>query len=348
MCDIPNISEDSSFRLNCFNLAFTYPKCPASPEFMLESLMMLFSAKKPLYVRVSQEHHLDGSAHLHCLVCLDGKVDIKNARYADVMYSNTVYHPNFKKAWDPAGWRDYIMKEGWNTAVFGAFENVRLPKKGNQSEKIAMRVARKINDGKSVRDMLLKPRYQPYMLTNLAKAKFFETQLMGLKMAMLQPWPQTLTPLTGQNWAILKWIALNLPSDTPARPLRTKNLYLESPPGMGKTSLALLLSKTVKTYFPSLGEKYYDGLTNDHQLIVFDEFCGGHPLSLMNQILDGQECILPQRYQCLNKTRNIPVLILSNIAPHDCYKKAHPRRVEAFVDRLEHVVVNHFISIFKN
>jgi len=116
---------------------------------------------------------------------------------------------------------------------------------------------------------------------------------------------------------------------------------------MGKTTLSMHLSKSILTYFPSLGEKYFDGLTNDHQLLIFDEFHGAHPLGLMNQILDGQECILPARYQAFHKKKNIPVIIMSNIQPFDIYRKVSQSRINAFVDRLEIVHVTHFISIFQ-
>lgn len=194
--------------------------------------------------------------------------------------------------------------------------------------------------------LIVKSRYQPYLLTNLGKVNFFAVNLQNASGKEPLQLPNiNLNPDTTEA-IVLRWIAMNLFDSY--RPLRTKNLYLHSPPGRGKTTLVQTLAKTFKTYFVCLGEKYFDGLTDSHELIVFDEFCGTTPLGIMNQILDGQQCLLPQRYQVYNKKKNTPVIILSNMRPEECYKKAHEVRVEAFMDRLTYVYFDTFLNIFKH
>jgi len=338
----------STFTFDAKNIAATYSQCPIPPATVLESLMDLFSAQKPVFIQVSREHHQDGNMHLHALVCLSGRKQTRNARFADLTFESSTYHPNVKKSWDILGWKDYISKEGWDTAVFGAFESVKLPgRKGSKDEKEKMnaRVARKLDSGVTVDQLLRKRKYQGYLISNLGKTNYFATQLAMLKDCPVIPFPKIKSTLSLQNSTILRWLGLNLFEEN--RPLRSKQLYLVSDPGMGKTTLSLTLAKSIRTYFPSLGEKYFDGLTRDHGLIIFDEFHGTHPLGIMNQILDGQPCILPQRYQCFNKTKNVPVIILSNVQPYNCYKKADSKRVAAFIDRLLVVEVHDFIDIFE-
>lgn len=349
LVDSEATSTTSSFLFNGKNIALTYPQCPIPPATVLDVLLDRFSAQKPVFIQVSREHHQTGDAHLHALVCLSGPKNTRNARFADLTSESTIYHPNVKRSWNIPGWKDYISKEGWDTAVFGVFENVKLPGKRGKGkeevEKMNARVARKLDSGVTVDQLLKKRKYQGFLLTNLGKTNYFATQLAMLRSCPLIPFPKIKSTLSLQNSTILRWLGLNLFEEN--RPLRTKQLYLVSDPGMGKTTLSLTLAKSIKTYFPSLGEKYFDGLTRDHELIIFDEFHGTHPLGIMNQILDGQHCILPQRYQCFAKTKNTPVIILSNVQPYNAYKKADSKRVAAFIDRLLVVEVHDFIDIFE-
>jgi len=110
--------------------------------------------------------------------------------------------------------------------------------------------------------------------------------------------------------------------------------------------LITTLEKCIRTYKPSIAEKYWDGFA-DHDLIALEEGDGCQPLGLLNQVLDGQTCILPARYQAIHKTRNIPVIICSNEPPERYYKKMPPVRVAAFVSRLKVIYCNDFIDIFE-
>lgn len=334
-----------SFKLDAKNFAFTYSQCPASQTYVLEKLKEIFSVEKVIYIQVSRELHEDGNHHLHALVCLSGRKQVTDALFADILWEGGTYHPNFKKAWKIEGWKDYIDKECMDIAAYGVYTDA-LKKGRPEKEKLNFKVARKISEGMTVEQLMKKQKYGGYLISNLSKVKYFAAQMAMLKRTDLLPWKKTKSSLSSQDSKILRWIALNLFEEE--RPLRTPQLYLVSPPGCGKTTLALDLAKSVKTYFPSLGEKYFDGLTEDHQLLIFDEFHGGHPLGLMNQILDGQNCILPQRYQCFTKVKNTPVIIMSNLQPYDCYRKCDTVRVSAFCDRLLVVNVDSFIDIFEN
>jgi len=215
-----------------------------------------------------------------------------------------------------------------------------------KSTPISQQITKELQNGKTINDLLKDSKYQPFLLTNLNKVKYYYQHFLSATQdGTLLPWPKILPNLRPQNSAILRWLGMNLFEEK--RALRSKQLYLVSEPGMGKTTLSMKISQSIKTYFPSLGEKYFDGLSNEHQLIIFDEFHGAHPLGLMNQILDGQECILPQRYQAFTKKKNIPIILMSNIQPFDVYRKVSQSRNNAFVDRLEIIHVTEFINIFE-
>ena len=239
MSNFDQVVPESNFNLNCKNFALTYAQCPTAPAEMLEHLIDVFTATRVLYLQVSQEHHQDGNTHLHALVCLEKPKSVKNARFADLNTSGVTYHPNFKKAWKVDGWKEYISKEGWNTAATGAYEDVckngRPPK-----EKMPSRIVRKIEEGKTVTQLLKKPkRYGNYFINNLAKVKYYELQVRLANANPLQPWKRIRQNLSPSIAAVIRWCGLNLFEDS--RPIRTKNLFLTSAPGMGKTTFAMEL-----------------------------------------------------------------------------------------------------------
>jgi len=85
------------------------------------------------------------------------------------------------------------------------------------------------------------------------------------------------------------WLNSNLGEP---RALRQKQLLLSSPPGWGKTTLVEELYKYFRIY-QHVGGKWFDGFEDEStDLIVFDEFNGNVPISVMNKVLDGQRCNL--------------------------------------------------------
>jgi len=181
--------------------------------------------------------------------------------------------------------------------------------------------------------------------------------LHGAKMLAFQKWTSSMEwtrqslpslewNLSPQNSAILRWLGMNL--FNPARALRTPQLYIHGRGMMGKTTLLMTLSRSFKTFFPSHGEKYWDGFDDSYELIAFDEFSGKViPLSMMKMLLDGQTMTLPQRYHAFSKTKNIPIICCSNFDPVDVYHNLNSINLDAFLSRLHIIEVHHFIKIFQ-
>lgn len=106
------------------------------------------------------------------------------------------------------------------------------------------------------------------------------------------------------------------------------------------------LSRMVKTYFVTTTEKFFDGLDDSYVLIVFDEFHGQHPITFMNQVLDGQTMNLPQKGHQFIKRGNQAVIVLSNIDARKLYPNIrfdYPEQFEAFCRRFD--IVNLETSI---
>nr|AIQ85890.1 AC1 [Squash leaf curl virus] len=105
----------NSFRLTARNIFLTYPRCDVPKEEVLEMLLHLsWSVVKPNYIRVAREEHSDGSPHLHCLIQLSGKSNIKDAGFFDVTHPrrSARFHPNIQAAKDTNAVKNYITKEG--------------------------------------------------------------------------------------------------------------------------------------------------------------------------------------------------------------------------------------------
>jgi len=110
----------SNFFIQGKNFFLTYPQCHLSAESAGGSLMSIFPAEKILYLRVVKENHEDGTPHLHCLVCLNGRIKRTSARFADI----GTYHGNYKLAYDVDGAMRYMDKAPIEEYVSGAIEDV--------------------------------------------------------------------------------------------------------------------------------------------------------------------------------------------------------------------------------
>nr|AOT83443.1 replication-associated protein [Wissadula yellow mosaic virus] len=107
--------KPSSFRLSAKNIFLTYPQCDISKDEALQMLHALkWSVVKPTYIRVAREEHSDGLPHLHCLIQLSGKSNIKDVRFFDLTHPrrSASFHPNVQAAKDTNAVKNYITKEG--------------------------------------------------------------------------------------------------------------------------------------------------------------------------------------------------------------------------------------------
>ncbi|ABI85402.1 REP protein [Desmodium leaf distortion virus] len=107
--------KPKTFRLAARNIFLTYPQCDIPKDEALQMLQNLsWSVVKPVYIRVAREEHSDGFPHLHCLLQLSGKSNIKDARFFDLTHPrrSANFHPNVQAAKDSNAVRNYITKEG--------------------------------------------------------------------------------------------------------------------------------------------------------------------------------------------------------------------------------------------
>lgn len=102
------------FRLQGKHLFLTYPRCDSSKEDLLTFLNSKLSIEH--YV-IAQEQHQDGGLHLHAIVSLTSRCDIRNERLLDF----GLHHPNLQVCRSPLGSRIYVSKHG------NVLTNVEVP-----------------------------------------------------------------------------------------------------------------------------------------------------------------------------------------------------------------------------
>lgn len=95
-----------------------------------------------------------------------------------------------------------------------------------------------------------------------------------------------------------------------------------------------------------MDEDFYDFYDDDqYDLIVLDEFKGQKTIQHMNRWLDGQKMTIRKKGSQGLKTKNLPIIIISNYSPQEVYHKvAEHGRLDSFLDRLEIVEIKEMID----
>jgi len=157
--------------------------------------------------------------------------------------------------------------------------------------------------------------------------------------------PPSLDGLTDANLQIAKWICSNIRQN---RPFKAPQLYIHGPRNLGKTSLVEWLEKSLSVYHMPTTEEFYDHYSDDYDLVVIDEFKGQKTIQFLNQFLQGSNMPIRKKGSQGMKSKNLPVVILSNYALSECYvKAANDGRLNTLECRLEIVEIDSFIDFYK-
>ena len=126
----------------------------------------------------------------------------------------------------------------------------------------------------------------------------------------------------------------------------SKNLWLYGKTRMGKTSLKQLLNQAgLNMHEIDMGSTFYDGLNDETQLIVYDEFKGQKTITDMNRICDGSITRLNTKGGSFLKTNPTPVLVLSNYTIKDCYSHTDEAHLETLQRRFTEIEITVFLEI---
>jgi len=346
----------SSFRIESKNIFLTYPQCQTSLSMFQKKINEFFGDNLERGV-ISQETHKDLGLHLHAAVCLKERVRSRDQKVFDTLV-DPPKHPNIMTRFTGGILKafQYVMKEG-NYLPLGkgfnleAFMEAAEKKKCTKTELIL----RDIKEGAKLDDLV--EDHSAYLLTNLRKVNeyldFLSLRERRLQFAAAQTRKVRVRPAdnysTNWNHEIASWLKLNLRTK---RAHRQKQLWICARPGMGKTSLVMMLEKEfdLSVYYWPKEELWWDAYSDGaYDLIVLDEFHSQKTITQLNPVLSGDPTPLSRRCAApLTKRDNLPVIIMSNYLPEECFSKVaahHPSKLEPLLDRLTVVKVEGPIRI---
>jgi len=339
-----------TFRIRSKNIFLTYPQCTTALTTFQRLLNQFFGENLEKGV-ISQEDHKDGGLHLHAAITLRKSLSSRDPKVFDTLV-DPPKHPNIMTRFTGGALKafQYVMKEGNYLPLGSGFdleEFIRQAEK-KKSTKTSL-ILTDIKQGKCLDDLV--EDHSEYLLQNLRKVKefldFLSLRERRLQFAEAQTQKVHVQPAETycSNWnqEIASWLNLNLRNP---RAHRQKQLWICAPPGMGKTSLIMMLEKAydLSVYYWPKEEVWWDAYSDGaYDLIVLDEFHSQKTITQLNPILSGDPTPLSRRCSApLTKRDNLPVIIMSNYLPEECFAKVatnQPHKLAPLIDRLTIVKV---------
>lgn len=310
------------FQLRAKNVALTYPQCDLAKQHLYDALR-LRCGDNLVGCLVAVERHADGNTHFHAYLRFSEVFSSRDSRVFDI----DGHHPNVQSCRSPRSWIRYCLKEDPEPLSFG----VELTQ-GGSGERLSDLIARRIDSGETLAQ--IRESNPGFLLLNMRKALEYQsfaarTALRGTKLDY--GLVQLLRPGNPDSGPLAEWLTNNLRRE---RALRTKQLWLHSPPGAGKTSLVMELEKYLMVYWVPMDFDFMEGFDDDYDLIVFDEMKNQKKLTWLNHFIVGSPMVVNVKGGSVHKKKNPPVIFLSNCHPEVAYPKDTPQR-DAFLDRLE-------------
>lgn len=251
-----------NFRLDAKHLFLTYPQCNLDKTVALNSLLAKPLLANPVAYCIAQEHHQDGSLHLHCLLTLPKRVHITRADYLDI----NGFHGNYQAARVLKQVHKYVIKDDPDPLNTFEDEILNPPKKSTRVE-----IGNRILKGEELNDLVEE---YPNLLFGYNKLKddikaFTESKMEFKPLPLFFPNP----------WGFL------MPAKNTCK---KRHWWLwSSQPNRGKTTWARTLEKDYGAHIKS-GDFTYWRLHGKEQVLILDDYnFAGVRYHCLNQICDG-------------------------------------------------------------
>lgn len=320
----------SGFRLQSKSIFLTFPQCDYPLNEFRDSIEKYFGSNLEKGV-VSQEKHKDGNFHLHAAICLAQPVNSRDPKLFDKLVEPPK-HPNIQGRFTGGMLKafDYVMKEGnylpLNEKSFDLKEFCELSKKRKNSR--AALIVKEFEEAppevvmENNKDFMLL--HGKHMQAYVAWRQKVERRSKFVK-ALTQkvyvvPAPGYYTPW---NVEIASWLTTNIRQP---RKKRQKQLWIQGEGGIGKTTMREMIEEwySLSVYLWPRDEKWWDSYGDgEYDIIILDEFRSQKMITELNPILSGDSIELSRRGQApVIKKDNLPVIILSNHSPEECFPNA--------------------------
>ena len=334
----------SNFRFHSKSIFLTYPQCDYPLKNFRDNIEAYFGDNLEKGV-VSQENHQDGNKHLHAAICLHRQVTSRDPKLFDKLV-DPAKHPNIAGRFTGGTLKafDYVMKEGnflpLNEKSFDLKEFLKLSK-----EKRNSRASLIVKEFDELPPEDVMENNKDFMLLHGKQMQAYVAwrgeRERRLKFAKAQAQKVFVVPAPGYynawNNEIASWLTTNLRQK---RKHRQKQLWIQGPPGIGKTKMMKKLRKwySLTIYNWPKDERWWD-LYGDGQydIIMLDEFRSQKMITDLNPILSGDPVTLSRRGMApIEKRDKLPVIIMSNYTPEECFPNANEHgKLEPLLDRIK-------------
>lgn len=300
----------TGFRLSAKGFFVTFPTCTVPKEDVKQRLSEKWNDELNWAI-IAQEHHQDGTLHLHLAFSFHEKKNFKDPKCFDFL---TGQHGNYQTMKSPLKAITYCKKEDKEPTIIG-----NLPE--NNKKAVSNEVATLLQHGASLRDVSdVAP---GFLLLNFKKIEVFQQWVRreNEKRKKLTFVPFVLpADSTQPEIMIVNWLNKNIKQP---RQFKQKQLVIQGDHDMRKSSLVRELDKYLTImYMPNLEDFFDQWEENFYDLIVFDEWeYQQHNPQNMNSILDGSVMNLRIKGGQKMKIQNLPVLILTNQCQMEAFGK---------------------------
>jgi len=327
------------FRCSAKRFFLTFPKCDLDPEIVC--LRAEEEWKDSLkWIVIGREKHQDGDLHLHVALCFGVTKNWFNPKWADLL---TGQHGNYQAMKNQRKCLEYITKDG-DFLERGISVKSVLAKHHPQAALVEEAIA----EGQTMTE--IQTSFPGYVIAHLKDLEYYvewkkrmSIQLQDVCWDPVHARVPDVGTTSEATSEIANWLNLNI---CQPRAFKAAQLWIFGGPNLGKSSLVEWLAKLVRVYFLPLDEGFYSGWSNStYDLVVLDEYKGQKSITWLNQFLQGSQMSIAVKGSQRLKKDNVPVIILSNFSPRDCYWKATLQALAPLLTRLKVVEVDQFIEI---
>ncbi|AGT45433.1 Rep [Chickpea chlorosis virus-B] len=231
---MPSSSKrQNNFRLQTKYVFLTYPHCSSHAESLRDFLWNKLTSFAIYFIAIATELHQDGSPHLHCLIQLDKRCNIRDPLFFDF----ESHHPNIQPARDSQQVLDYISKDQ-NVITRGEFKRHRVsPKKSDERWRTIIQTA----TTKEEYLQMIQEEFPHEWAT-----KLYWLEYSANKLFPPQPEPY-IHPWNDEDLQchedLAEWLNKELYTEPEQLQQRRKSLYICGPTRTGKTTWARSLGR---------------------------------------------------------------------------------------------------------
>ncbi len=336
-----------AYEVHAIKYYLTYPKCYLTKEEVHAEFIRKWPDDEISWTVIGEELHADGTPHIHAALRFRAKKHFRTHTWADIdggvlgrdgLPRLKTYHGNYLVMKYVSKCVKYVTKCGSFAAV-GVDPDSLISKNGN-SFAIA---ADAIRGGASMRTLfndmpgfVLNHKRKIDDFLSLTKRIAMEERAIAWNGCHVQRGPQA-------AYEIAIWLNTNLRRP---RSFKQKQLWIWGPHDVGKTTLAMWLATQVRVYDLPTDESFYDQWDDDaYDLVVIDEFKGQKKITWLNQFVQGSNMSIARKGSQTVKHVNVPIIVLSNFRPCDCYYNCGIDHILTIYARFDVIHVKEFIHI---